>query len=475
MTIRRQYILPNCTLILEGLSDGTQGNPMDARPLMTILVNAECHFTGHQQRLSGGRDFFESLVQSVSRYAQEFLSQVHHPRLPGDKPQLVQLQKVRDKNLHRLTLLPVAEAVGVGGSGSFQTASHFQPHQEAVQMDLTTVQLFDLVDAIDQFLGDRQTLPDIGVTLQPLPRRYRKADEPIAKRAAPAGLGLTSLAVAAIAFLLVPVPQVRQPEPSQSQANTSTTPSPSASGQQPTATPTATPSSTSDVENALAAAEITDPTQLRFLQRKLYSKLDDAWKERGQVNENLEYRVAVGQDGAIIGYKSVNDAAGGDATRRTPLPDLLYKPTTGSIASSEPIAQYRVLFNNRGILQISPWRGYTAKPSFGPEITDTDKIGQLNNQLYDQLRKEWTNTPIYQKDLIYRVGVTEEGVIADYEPTNQPASDYVKETPLERLIKPEAANDGQKNAALPQKPLAQYRVVFKQNGVLEVSPFQGSR
>jgi hypothetical protein len=130
---------------------------MDARPLMTILVNAECHFTGHQQRLSGGRDFFESLVQSVSRYAQEFLSQVHHPRLPGDKPQLVQLQKVRDKNLHRLTLLPVAEAVGVGGSGSFQTASHFQPHQETVQMDLTTVQLFDLVDAIDQFLGDRQT------------------------------------------------------------------------------------------------------------------------------------------------------------------------------------------------------------------------------------------------------------------------------------------------------------------------------
>jgi hypothetical protein len=183
----------------------------------------------------------------------------------------------------------------------------------------------------------------------------------------------------------------------------------------------------------------------------------------------------VGQDGAIIGYKSVNDAAGGDATRQTPLPDLLYKPTTGSIASSEPIAQYRVLFNNRGILQISPWRGYTAKPSFGPEITDTDKIGQLNNQLYDQLRKEWTNTPIYQKDLIYRVGVTEEGVIADYEPTNQPASDYVKETPLERLIKPDAANDGQKNTALPQKPLAQYRVVFKQNGVLEVSPFQGSR
>lgn len=475
MTIRRQYILPNCTLILEGLSDGTLGQ-LDARPLMTILVNAECHFTGHQQRLSGGRDFFESLVHSVSRYAQEFLSQVHHPKLPGDKSQVL-LQKVKGKDLHRLTLLPAAEAVPTGGG--YPATSHFQPQQETVQMDLTTVQLFDLVDAIDQFLGDRQTLPDIGVTLQPLPRRYRSADEPIAKRAAPAALGVTSLAVAAIAFLLVPVPQVREPKPTESTPTTSNTASPSPSGQQATATPT--PSTTtspaaSDVEKALTAAEITDPTQLKFLQRKLYSKLDDAWKERGQVSENLEYRIAVGQDGAIIGYKSVNEAAGGDAAKKTPLPELLYKPTTGSIANSEPLAQYRVVFNNRGILQISPWRGYAAKPSLGPEITDTDKIGQLNNQLYDQLRKEWTNQPIYQKDLIYRVAVTEDGTIADFEPTNQPASDYVKETPLERLIKPDAAGISQQGTGgLPQKPLAQYRVVFRQNGVLEVSPFLGNQ
>ncbi|MCY7335768.1 MAG: DUF4335 domain-containing protein, partial [Chamaesiphon sp.] len=38
MTIRRQYSLPNCTLILDGLSDGTSttGIP-DSRPLMSSL------------------------------------------------------------------------------------------------------------------------------------------------------------------------------------------------------------------------------------------------------------------------------------------------------------------------------------------------------------------------------------------------------------------------------------------------------
>lgn len=480
MTIRRQYSLPNCTLILEGLSDGTPGSPLDTRPLMTILVNAECHFIGQKQPLSGGRDFFESLVHTVSRYAQEFLSQLHHPKLPGDKPQLIQLQKLPEQNLHRLTVLPVPEAVPVGGGKMFPNSpSHFQPQQGTVEMDLTTVQLFDLVEAIDQFLADRQTLPDLGVTFQPLSRRYRKADQPLAKRAAPAAVGVTGLTVAAIAFLLMPVPQVREPKPAQTQASTTNTASPSPTGQ-PTITPTPTPSPTtstsplaSDVETALTAAEITDPTQLKFLQRKLYSKLDDAWKERGEVNENLEYRVAVGQDGAIIGYKSVNDAAGSDASQKTPLPELLYKPTTGSIASTEPLAQYRVVFNNRGILQISPWRGFSDQPSLGPEITDPDQISNLNNQLYDQLRKEWTTTPIYPKDLIYRVAVTEEGIITDYEPTNQPASDYVQETPLERLVKPDAAGDPK--GVLPQKPLAQYRVVFRQDGVLEVSPLQATR
>lgn len=220
MTIRRQYSLPNCTLILEGLSDGTgaAGSQTEARPLMTILVNAECYLVGQGQPLRGGRDFFESLVQAVNRYAQEFLSHIPHPKRQG--PGLVELEHLKDKPLHRLRVLTDA-AVSAG-----QGASAAGEAQTVAQVDLTTVQLFDLVDAIDQFLADRQTLPDLHVPLQPVPRRYRKAEQPLAKRAAPAALGMTSLAVAAIAFFFVPIPEVREPRPTLSQPNASETSSP---------------------------------------------------------------------------------------------------------------------------------------------------------------------------------------------------------------------------------------------------------
>lgn len=479
MTIRRQYSLPNCTLVLEGLSDGTGigGAQIDARPLMTILVQAECYLVGQEKPLTGGRDFFESLVKAVSTYAQEFLSQLHRPKLHGEAPTMVQLQPLKDKHLHRLTLLPASDAVPAGSGVEMASSASPSMMQSGTpaHLDLTTVQLFDLVEAIDQFLADQRTLPDLKVAVEPLPKRYRKADQPIVERAKPAALGITSLAVAAIALSLVPIPPVREPKPTTAQPNSQTSsPSPS-SDTQATATPTTTPPSTEDLEKTLtAAAEITDPTQLRFIQRGLYNKLNQSWKNRDAVAQNLEYQVGVGKDGAIVGYKPVEDTPI-DAAKQTPLPELLYIPATGSIANQEPIAQYRVVFNRQGILQISPWRGYVGKPSLGPEITDAGLLKDLNDKLYNQIRENWKETPTYPRSLVYRVAVTKDGTIADYEPTNTPAWDYIKETPLENLAKPEAAGIGAESAGLPKEELAQFRVVFRPNGVLEVSPFRGYR
>ncbi|MBD0343420.1 MAG: DUF4335 domain-containing protein [Coleofasciculus sp. Co-bin14] len=488
MTIRRQYSLPNCTLILEGLNDGTAtgAGQLDPRPLMTMLVNAECRFAGTEHTLSGGRDFLESLVMSVNRYAQEFLSQLSHPKLPGEASEIVQLQKNRDNNLHRLIVLPSTDAILASAGMLHDSRPHSAtPNGKPMQVDLTTVQLFDLVEAIDQFLADRRTLPDINVPLEPLSRRYRRADQPMAKRAAPAALGMASLAVAAIAFFLVPVPQVREPKPSTPQENSGNTASPSPDGRQATATPNSSSPSPAELEKALTTTqEITDPAQLLQLQQKLYDTLDPQWKNRGELNENLEYRVGVGKDGAIVGYKPANRAAAGDATQKTPLPDLLNIPVTGSIASSEPIADFRVAFSNRGILQISPWKGwdkYRSKPSSStssprtPEITDTAVLESLNSKLYQQIQDNWKERGLSQ-DLDYRVGVTKEGEIAEYVPINPAYEANADQTPLKSLTKPEATSStSEKPEVSSQQPLAQFRVVFRRNGVLEVSPYRGYR
>jgi len=102
MNIQRKYSLPNCTLLLEGLSDASKTSQFqEMRPELSILVNAECTLSGYTQPLAGGREFFESLVRAVSAYAQEFLSNVSNPQALNPESELVHLEKVNN-NRHRL-------------------------------------------------------------------------------------------------------------------------------------------------------------------------------------------------------------------------------------------------------------------------------------------------------------------------------------------------------------------------------------
>ena len=72
MTIQRQYILPNCSLVLEGLS-------ADASNVLSILANAEFKVVGIEQPLAGGSEFFKAIVTAVSAYSQRLLSGLEHP------------------------------------------------------------------------------------------------------------------------------------------------------------------------------------------------------------------------------------------------------------------------------------------------------------------------------------------------------------------------------------------------------------
>ena len=390
MTIRRQYSLPNCTLVLEGLSDGSVSSQLDTRPVLSILMSAECYVTGIGEPLSGGREFFESLVRAVSSYAQEFMSGVHYPDRYGPNVGMVQLHRI-DGNLHRLTVLPAS-------TGSATQID--QKTELSAKVDLTTVQLFDLVEAIDQFFADTQTLPELSLQLTPISKRYVKSAEPLAKRTLPAVVGVSSLALAAMAFFLVPIPEVQRPRDPVPQPNPAGqnqgTPNPGGSGSpnpnptppadgllpgtqtpnaeslsptpipapQPDASPLATPQSSTSPESTptpvaeglaspeVAAVPITDPGQIELLRGKLSQQIDGVVKDKPPVDAELVYRVSVAPDGAIVGYKPENSAAVDRS--ETPLSELLYQPV-GTRTPAEPLADFRVVLAPDGTVQVTPW------------------------------------------------------------------------------------------------------------------------
>ncbi|MEH2396768.1 DUF4335 domain-containing protein [Nostoc sp.] len=475
MNIQRKYSLPNCTLLLEGLSDVSRvAHFQEMRPELSILVNAECYLSGYNQPLTGGREFFESLVRAVSGYAQEFLSSVPNPQAHNQESELVEFQKV-DSNRHRLIIH------SEGAPEGFESHSN-NSKRPAIEIDLNTVQLFDLVEAVDQFFADTQTLPELSLELQPVTRRYGGASQALIRQAVPAAVGVSSLAVAAIAFNLIPPPQMRPPQPKPQEQTSSTInnispPASAAVTPIAAATPTSKPTANAkpavkDLEALLnTVPEITDPSQLRALNRQVYNQIHPAWTNRSGLQQDLIYRLGVAADGAIVGYKAVNKEAN-LGVGQTPLPNVLYNPANRAPISNEPIAQFRVVFNTQGVLEVSPWRGYARTPEVvGAKITDSNIVKGLNQKLYSTVRQTWSGTPTFTRDLKYRVAVNKDGVIADYEPLNQVAFDYFRETPLPKMFNAIYGS----NVAAPnnKEPLAHFQVIFKPSGKLEVMPWQG--
>ncbi len=410
MTIQRQYSLPNCQLVIEGLSQDTAD--VSGRPPISVVTHVECRVAGHDRPLMGGRELLESLVKAVSAYAQEYLSGISHPAAHLKHrgiPDLVQLQRI-DSNLHRLTVQPQVD----NPTGKDKARLHQMPTTPAAQLDLTTVQLFDMVEAVDQFFADAQTLPELSLNLTPLSKRYAAAQEPIAKRALPAALGLSGLTVAAIALFYVPNPPNRrlQPtaaNPTQTNPLASATPSPTGSAANssnstvavspstspstslvspsvspasivavspsisPSVSPSVSPTATSPAIASPAdsqidailntAPEITDPGKLDPIIVALQAKLYKGWnaKPPQSFTTNLEYRVGVDENGDILGFKFANDAAL-TYVKETPLLDLRYNPT-GATPSPAPVAQLLVIFRPDGILEISPWHSPNREPS----------------------------------------------------------------------------------------------------------------
>ncbi len=363
MNIQRKYSLPNCTLLLEGLSDASKTTQFqEMRPELSILVNAECTLSGYTQSLAGGRDFFESLVRAVSAYAQEFLSHISNPQAHNSESELVQLEKI-NANSHKLKVISdIAPGdLNNGGNG-----------KHAVEVNLNSVQLFDLVEAVDQFFADTQTLPELTLELQPVARPHSAVSGALLQQAVPATVGLGTLAAAAIAFNLMPAPEFKEPVETKEKTSTSQTVESTnnsnsepneANKTQPNTTPTNTASDNTpqqqirDLDRLLnSAPEITNGSRLRKLNNQIYSQVNQAWENRRELQSDIVYRVGAAADGAIIGYKAIDGTANA-AIEQTPLPKVLYSPASSGAIANEPIAQFRVVFRTTGVLEVSPWRG----------------------------------------------------------------------------------------------------------------------
>jgi hypothetical protein len=383
MTIQRQYSLPNCKLILEGLTGDDPVNAAAARPLMSMVTHVECRLSGLEKSLIGGREFLESLMRAVSDYTQGYLSGLPHltQRNRRDPLSTIQIHQI-EKNLHRLSIDPQA----LDGTQSV----NFPP---PTQVDLTTVQLFDLVEAIDQLCADAQTAPDLALSLSSLPRRLVAPQEPVAKRVVPAVLGASSLAAAAALFFFLPAPEIRRPQPTSDAtqqespiASPNASPSPEAASPPPETTAASpspisetSPSPNNTASNpasndldaiAQSAINISEPAELDRLTAELQRKLYTDWQAKPDptFTQPLEYHVGVDETGQIVGYKFVNDPSL-TYVNEIPLSDVQFPDSdTTAAAGQRSLAQFLVVFRPEGVVEISPWYGAPPETSGNSEI-----------------------------------------------------------------------------------------------------------
>ena len=355
MTIQRQYVLPNCSLILEGLST-------DDLNVLSVLANAEFKIIGVEKSLEGGSEFFKALIAAVSAYCQRLLSGLEHPEHMDSQSSLVAVEPAEGQ-YHRLILKPeiLSEPLDQASEKS----------SEAKTIQLSTVQLFDMAEAIDQFYADAQTLPDFSVNLAPLPRKYVRAAEPLAQRAIPPVLGFGTLAVAALGLFFLPVPELAEPdglEPQDVLEQPLT--DPLEDGPAGSVNDQVPPVDDTDEAGAdVVASPITDSAQLGALQQQVQQQIVGALSDDAPFEQPLSYQVSVAQNGDIVAYNPL-DSASLENLDSTPLPALTYIPTEGAIAES--VAQFEVTFAPDGTVDVVS--DQVVSPETAPPETATPEV-----------------------------------------------------------------------------------------------------
>ena len=180
MPIQRLYNLPSCTLQVEGIST-------DSVDTLSIVTRFECNFHHNGTKISGGRELLDSLVVSAGKYAQAIYAA---DPITTDS-QLVRLEPM-GIYMHKLIVKSSDDLV-------------------PVEVQLNTVQLFDLVESIDRLCIDPQAVLQLNSIIEPAISSTKAAISLL-----PALIGISSLAIASTILFLIPHPKPDpkpQPQP----------------------------------------------------------------------------------------------------------------------------------------------------------------------------------------------------------------------------------------------------------------------
>jgi hypothetical protein len=277
---------------------------------------------------------------------------------------------------------------------------------------------------------------------------------------------------------------------------TETSDSPDAVTEPPSADGEASPDRVEAPEAAAALARLADAPAieegdaLTQLQAQLVADLTAALGET-TFETDLIYQVAMAETGEILGYRAESDPAL-LAVDATPLPELTYVPVDPEARVDEPVAQFQVTFGADGTVTATPIVSATPRsadpeteeadeaaataettaavdsPPLSADITtevdDRDRLQAMNDDLYGTLR-DARDRREFDTDLVYRVRWTEAGELVGFEPDSNTAADEISATPLPELLVLDPPGD--------DAPQADFRVVFGEDGVLEVSPWNG--
>lgn len=132
---------------------------------------------------------------------------------------------------------------------------------------------------------------------------------------------------------------------------------------------------------------------------------------------------------------------------------------------TEPIAMTEELAPTIALSPVSEAAPMTIAPV--AEITDPQILKQLEESLYHQIDRSWTEVPTFSNHLVYRVAVKSNGAISTYEAVNPAAKNYLNQIPLNRLSD-SASTD---RADTSPESVAKFLVLFTPGGLLEVNPW----